>query len=168
MLAAGLATRLTHWFERSGDLYSLGTRAEAAVIVSRIIGAHPLLGVGPANYYHCTPLYRIRGYAVPFSSHDNLLDVAAQTGLVGLAGLLLFAAAVAAVGLRFWRRAPAGFDRGFACGALGGLAGTLVAALLGDWWLPFVYNVTLDGLRAAVPAWILLGALLALARDEAR
>ena len=37
-------------------------------------------------------------------------------------------------------------------------------AMLGDWWMPFVYNVTIDGLRATVSAWIFLGALVALAR----
>lgn len=147
------------------NLYSLGTRLDAWAIVLRLIAAHPLLGLGPANYYHCTPLYPIRGYTVHFSSHNNYLDVAAQTGVLGLLCLLGFAGACAGAGLRLWRHAAAGFERGFACGCLGGLCGTLVAAMLGDWWLPFVYNLTLRGLRASLLGWIFLGAMLARARD---
>jgi len=46
-------------------------------------------------------------------------------------------------------------------GALGGLSGMLTAAMLGDWVLPFVYNVGLKGLRASVIGWLFLGGLIA-------
>lgn len=36
--------------------------------------------------------------------------------------------------------------------------------MLGDWVLPFVYNVTFNGLRASVLGWIFLGGLVALER----
>jgi hypothetical protein len=147
-----------------GNLYSLSTRRDAAAIVLRLIELNPLLGLGPANYYHCTPLLPIRGYTVHFSSHNNYLDLVAQTGVLGLACVLAFAATCAVAGIRLVRRADAGFTRGFACGCLGGLAGTLVAALLSDWWLPFVYNITLDGLRSTVASWVFLGALVGLSR----
>jgi hypothetical protein len=38
----------------------------------------------------------------------------------------------------------------------------LVAAYMGDWVLPFVYNVGLNGFRASVLAWMFLGGLVVL------
>ena len=38
----------------------------------------------------------------------------------------------------------------------------LVAGMLGDWVIPFVYNVGLKGFRASVLGWIFLGGLVAL------
>jgi O-antigen ligase len=114
----------------------------------------------------CTPLTRSAATRSAASlSHNNYLDVALQTGGLGLLCLLAFAAACVAAGLRLRRHTGDGFDRGFACACLGGLAGTLLAAMIGDWWLPFVYNVTLHGLRASVLGWTFLGAMLARARD---
>jgi hypothetical protein len=46
-------------------------------------------------------------------------------------------------------------------GALGGLAGTLAAGMLGDWILPFVYNIGFSGFRTSVIGWLFLGALIA-------
>jgi hypothetical protein len=57
---------------------------------------------------------------------------------------------------------PEGFPRAYVYGALGGLAGTLFSGMLGDWILPFVYNVGLEGFRASGLAWMFLGAVVAL------
>jgi O-antigen ligase len=147
------------------NLYSLSTRLDAWAIMRHLIAINPVLGLGPANYYHCTPLFPIRGYAVHFSSHNNYIDIVAQTGALGLLCIAWFVVACASAGWQLRRRVPQGTAaHGFVCGCLGGLAGTLGAAMLGDWWIPFVYNVTLNGLRATVSAWIFLGALVALAR----
>jgi hypothetical protein len=147
------------------NLYSLSTRLDAWAIMRQVIAINPVLGLGPANYYHCTPLFPIRGDAVHFSSHNNYLDIVAQTGALGLLCVGWFAVACAAAGWQLRRRVPHGTAAyGLVCGCLGGLAGTAGAAMLGDWWIPFVYNVTLTGLRSSVSAWIFLGALVALAR----
>lgn len=146
--------------------YSLDTRLEAwRILVSKVVVANPLLGLGPANYYHVTPLFPIRGYAVNFSSHSTYVDLLAQTGVIGLTCFAWFVWAVARAGWRLRTRAPAGFARAYVIGALGGLAGMLAAAGLGDWLLPFAYNVTLTGLRASLPGWLFLGGLLALGRS---
>jgi hypothetical protein len=34
--------------------------------------------------------------------------------------------------------------------------------MLGDWVLPFIYNVGLNGMRASLLGWIFLGGLVAL------
>jgi hypothetical protein len=46
---------------------------------------------------------------------------------------------------------------------IGGLAGTLVAATMADWLVPFVYNVGMQGFRSSVLGWIFLGGLVSVA-----
>ena len=46
--------------------------------------------------------------------------------------------------------------------ALGGFAGMFTAAMLGDWVLPFVYNVGFLGFKSSVFGWLFLGGLIAL------
>lgn len=146
------------------DQYSWGTRLDAWEIVIRIVQANPILGLGFANYYWITPLFRIRGYAVNFNSHNQYLDILAQTGLVGLVLFLWFFWEMAYLSNRMLRTMPEGFPRSYVFGAFGGLIGTLVASLLVDWVLPFVYNIGLTGFRASVLAWLFLGGLIALER----
>jgi O-antigen ligase len=144
------------------DQYSWGTRVDAWAIVLNIVKANPILGLGFSNYYWITPLFPIRGYAVAFNSHNQYIDILAQTGLVGLACFLWIFWEVGRLGWRLRKRVPEGFARAYVYGALGGLVGTLVAAALVDWVLPFVYNIGLTGFRASVLAWIFLGGLVSL------
>ncbi len=147
----------------SGDNpYSLKTRLEAWRIIGGLLLLNPLLGLGPASYYNYTPLYDILGYSVRFNSHNNYVDIAAQVGLLGLFFFLWFAWRL------FWflwnnrEKMPEGFPRAFMYGALGGLIATLAAGMLGDWFLPFVYNIGMEGFRASSFAWFFLGAAVAL------
>ena len=55
-----------------------------------------------------------------------------------------------------------GFSNAYVVGAMGGLVGMLIAGMLGDWVIPFVYNVGLKGFRASVLGWIFLGGLVIL------
>jgi 4-amino-4-deoxy-L-arabinose transferase-like glycosyltransferase len=166
--AAVILPRLTAAVLAGGNRYSLDTRLDAWRIMARIVAANPLLGLGPANYYHVTPLFALRGYTVNFSSHSTYVDLLAQTGVIGLACFGWLAWTTARTGWQLRGRAPAGFAHAYVIGALGGLAGMLSAGALGDWLLPFVYNVTLDGLRASLIGWMFLGGLLALGRSVAR
>ena len=52
--------------------------------------------------------------------------------------------------------------------AFGGLIGTLVAGTLGDWVLPFFYNVGMNGFRSSILTWIFLGGLVIIERTVAR
>ena len=45
---------------------------------------------------------------------------------------------------------------------LAALASICAVMLLLDWFLPFIYNVSFDGLQASVLLWLFLGGLLAL------
>ena len=142
--------------------YSTASRAATWPIMYELVKMSPILGLGPSNYNHYTPLYSLWGWYVKFNSHNNYWDIAAQTGLVGLG---LFAWLVAEIGGLGWRlraRVRDGFSRGYVAGALGGLVGMLAAGWMGDWFLPFTYNIGVPGFRAALFAWLFLGGLMAL------
>jgi hypothetical protein len=146
----------------SSDAYSISTRLDASTIMLEIIELNPIFGSGFANYYWYTPLFRINGWEISFSSHNNYVDIIAQTGLLGLACFLWFFLEAGRLGWQLRERVPDGFLKGYVNGALGGLVATLVACMLGDWALPFVYNVGLNGFRTGVFAWLFLGGLVVL------
>jgi hypothetical protein len=161
-LAALLDFRVVQNVLFTDNQYSILTRGAALTIVLEIVKASPLLGVGPANYYYYTPLYPILGYYVRFNSHNNYVDILAQTGLVGAFFFAWFVLATARVGWILRSKFTDGFARAYIYSCLAGLAATLVACALGDWFLPFVYNIGIAGFRASVLAWLFLGGLVAL------
>lgn len=146
----------------NSENYSVSTRLDAWLIMIQIVKISPILGLGFANYYWYTPLFPIRGYYVRFNSHNNYVDLVAQCGLVGLLLCLWFFWEVGRLGLWLRERVPPGFAQAYVYGALGGLAGTIVVAALGDWVLPFFYNVGLDGFRSSMLSWLFLGGLVSL------
>lgn len=147
----------------ASDQYSASTRSEAWSLIGEIIKVNPFLGLGPANYYWYTPLLRIRGYyGIQFNSHNQYVDLIAQIGLIGLAVFAWFVWEIGRFGWRLRNVAAEGFAQGYVNGVLAGLAGSLVAGMLGDWILPFVYNVGFYGLRASLFTFLFLGGLIAL------
>jgi O-antigen ligase len=110
-------------------------------------------------------LFAIAGYyGLQFNSHNQYVDLLAQTGVLGLLAFLWFVAEMAWLGWSLRNRVPDGFARGYLYGALGGLGASLFAGMLGDWVLPFVYNVGFMGFRSSMFFWLFLGGLLALSR----
>lgn len=147
----------------AADEYSINTRQLAWEIVLRdILSVNPLLGVGPANYYHYTHLFPILGWYVDFNSHNQYVDLLAQTGIIGLFCFFWFSYEMGRLTWRLRTKVPEGFELAYVNGALAGLLGTLVAGMLGDWVLPFVYNIGLIGFRASMLAWLFLGAVIVL------
>lgn len=144
----------------SSDEYSYMTRVEAWAIILNMLKVNPLLGFGPANYYWYTPLFPILGWTVHFNSHNQYIDLLAQTGIVGLVCFTWFAAEVGKLGWKLRSIAPEGFARAYVYGAIGGLAGTLASGILVDWFLPFTYNIGLTGFRGSVLPWLFLGGLV--------
>lgn len=144
--------------------YSVLTRLEAWKIMWEIIKVSPLLGVGMANYYWYTPMFKILGYRVSFNSHNNYIDIVAQIGVIGFAIFAWLLWEIWLVGWNTLKKAPEGFSRAYVIGALAGLVGTAASGMLGDWILPFVYNVGLPGFRASVFTWVFLGGLMAMAK----
>jgi len=144
--------------------YSFSTRVAAWHVLGDLLSRSPLIGLGPANYYYYTALFPILGWYVTFSSHNNYVDIIAQTGMIGFVLFGWFMVEMGLLVYRFRTKARSGFARGFAAGVLGGLLGSLAACMLGDWLIPFVYNVGLPGFRSSVLPWIFLGSLVSLVR----
>jgi hypothetical protein len=144
--------------------YSLMTRQEAWRVLWAIFMKNPVLGTGPANYYYYTENFPILGWYVRFMSHNNYQDLLIQTGAVGLAAFLWFAVECFLMLAGLLRRFPPGFPRAYVLGAIGGLAGSLLAGMLGDWIVPFYYNAGILGFRSSLLFWVFLGGGLALRR----
>lgn len=164
-------------FEHAGGERELDRSWGGRVVLYRavldLVEDHPLLGLGPAayrHYGHTRWLTKGPGTALwlrpNVSSHNNYIDIYAQLGLVGLGLFLWFLVELGLLGWRlrsrFGEGPDTGFEAGYVYGALGGLAGTLAAMLLGDWFLPFVYNISFPGFRTSALAWMFLGGLVAM------
>jgi len=155
----------------SSDEYSYSTRIVAwEIIWKELIRVNPLLGLGPANYYYYTPLFPIMGYSVQFNSHNNYLDIVAQVGILGLAAFMWFVVEIGALGLRLKKKFDHtyGFTHAFVIGTLAGLGGSLVAGMLGDWLIPFVYNIGVRGFRSSMLAFLFLGGLVVIEQVAAK
>lgn len=126
---------------------------------ARLVGEHWLLGTGPAGY---APYYMTYHPEQSHSSHNNYLDIASQFGVLGLLSWAWLALTGIWEGWRLTRAAPPGLLRTTAIAATGGWVGALAAMMLGDWVLPFAYNVTIAGYRHTVYTWIFLGTLIAI------
>lgn len=123
---------------------------------------HLLLGTGPAGYaVYFQSLYA--GSPFSMSTHNNYLDVLAETGIIGAIVFAWFLVTLLVLGWRARRRWGAGFHGAFAQSAFAGLIGVIVAMSQGDWFIPFVYNQTIAGFRYTVHSWVFLGFLMALA-----
>lgn len=144
-------------------------------IVWEFVQQRPWFGLGLAAYRHYTwsrpdlvADYLFRRANV--STHNNYYDIFAFSGIVGLAAFLWFAATFGRLAWRTARRLRDGgdFDSAFAHGVLAGFIAMLASGLLGDWFLPFVYNIGFPGFRASVMGWVLMGGLVALAARMAK
>jgi O-antigen ligase len=144
--------------------YSLMTRQEAWAVLWNLVQRSPLLGTGPANYYYFTENFPILGWYVRFISHNNYQDLLVQTGFLGLLAFVWLSFEIGSLTLRLYRRVPAGFAQAYVIGALGGLIGSLVSGMLGDWIIPFYYNAGILGFRSSLLFWVFLGGILALKR----
>lgn len=117
------------------------------------------LGAGPAGYL---PFYETYYPGNAWVSHNNYVDIFAETGLIGFSIFLWLLFSVFKSGWEQRDQMPTAFLRGFNMGVLAGFVGTLFAMGLGDWYIPFVYNIGIPGFDFAVYGWLLSGAMLAL------
>jgi O-antigen ligase len=123
---------------------------------------HPLLGTGPAGYaVYFQNLYL--GSRFSFSTHNNYMDVLAETGALGALIFAVFLLTFVWAGWQARQRWRQGFEGAYAQGAFAGLLGLIVAMTQGDWFIPFVYNQTIAGYRYTVHSWVFLGFLACLA-----
>lgn len=125
---------------------------------------HPLLGTGPAGYAQHYMTYHPQEAR---STHNNYLDLIAQTGILGSLVWLWLVVAAAREGFVVLKHAQPGALRTLGLAACGGLAASVVAMVLGDWILPFAYNQGIEGYRYTVFSWIFLGVLMSIRHQVA-
>jgi O-antigen ligase len=97
-----------------------------------MIEERPLFGVGPGRVKPLYPAYRVPGWVTPQPGHlhNNLVMIAAETGIPSLLAYLAFVGAFFAGALRIVWRAPRGDQtRGIALGAIGAMAALFVAGM---------------------------------------
>lgn len=116
-------------------------------------------GAGPAGYL---PFYEKFYPGAAWVSHNNYVDIFAEVGIIGFSVFLWMLAAIFFTGWKQRNQMRTPFLKGFNYGVLGGFCGTLFAMGLGDWHIPFVYNIGIPGFDIAVFGWLLTGAMLAL------
>lgn len=144
----------------STDEYSWGTRVDAWIVVLDIARVSPIIGLGFSNYYWYAKVFSIRGYSIKFNSHSQFVDIVAQTGILGLACFMWILFEIGRLAYRLMNQLPEGFARAYAYGVFAAVFGSLMAAFLVDWLLPFAYNIGLDGVRASILPWIFFGGLV--------
>jgi len=124
-----------------------------------IIRNHWLLGTGPAGY---SSYYRTYYFYSARSTHNNIFDIVAQFGLVGIIVWCWMALVAVWEGWSLSRRAPPGFLRTLTYAITGGWVAANASMMLGDWLLPFAYNQTITGYKWTVFSWIFLGMLISI------
>jgi len=101
-----------------------------------MIQARPLLGYGIGNYPAAYPQYNLPGWEDPLGhAHNYYLNIAAETGLVGLAAYLLWLLLAFAVAWLVAVRATSGLGRAVAIGVLGVLAGQATHNVFDNLWV---------------------------------
>lgn len=131
---------------------------------AELLKDHPLFGTGPAGY----ALYYVTYHPDEArSTHNNYLDIIAQTGLLGTLCFCWLIIAGIREGRAVLLHAPPGPLQTLGLASAGGLIGALGGMALGDWVLPFAYNQTIEGYRYTVFSWIFLGVLMNIRRQVA-
>lgn len=140
-----------------------GTRMAAWDVNWRVTGKHLLFGTGPGGY---TAYYMSYFPNDAMATHNNYIDIIAQTGVFGLFFCAWFFFALAWAGyklcLRFKGRGD--FVESLANAALAGTVGSIIMMAFGDWLFPFAYTQTIAGYDYVVYSWLFMGAIIALDR----
>jgi hypothetical protein len=152
-------TALQENFARE-DEESGGTRNAAWSEALAHADDHLFLGSGPAGYYFYYTIYGFRANL----SHNNYIDIIAQTGLVGFTAYIAMWLAFGYMNLKMYRAVPNdhGFLHGLKIALVACWVATMVAMMLGDWITPFPYTQGLNGIDYAIWAWIFQGMAIAL------
>lgn len=137
------------------------TRLAAYEVNWRVTGKHLVFGTGPAGY---ASYYMSYFPTEAMASHNNYIDILAQTGIVGTFFLLWFFGAQVAGGykLRLDLRGRWDFAESLSVAVLGGTVGCMTAMALGDWLLPFAYTQGIVGFDLAMFNWFFMGSIWAL------
>jgi O-antigen ligase len=121
----------------------------------KIVGDHFLFGTGPTGYHFYLTVY-IGGFFQ--LSHNNYVDVLAQTGVVGFAFYIMLWLGFGWIALKTYLGVPkGGFEQGLAVAVLVCFPVTMLVMMLGDWVIPFTYTQTLGGINYTIWPWLIQG-----------
>ena len=97
---------------------------------ARIVGDYPLAGTGHGTFALAYAMFEDRDLPVIVDhAHNDYLESAAESGLVGAAALWLFFFGAFGLGLARWAKRRDPFVKGVGLGCLGGVAAMLVHSL---------------------------------------
>ena len=121
----------------------------------------PLIGVGPGNSY----VYMLQRSPIG-TPHNQYLNLLVEFGILGLAAWLWFVVRAFRTGLRIYQRAREPAHAMFALGWLGMFGGMVAGSLTGDFMIHSIRNGGLELFSGYYLQWVLLGALVGVARIE--
>ena len=138
-----------------------GTRMAAWLINWRVTSKHIVFGTGPAGY---AAYYMSYFPNDGMATHNNVIDILAQHGIIGLIFCLWFFVALAWQGYKLCLRLEGrgDFVEALANIAFAGTIGCIVMMVFGDWLFPFVYTQTIAGFDYIVYSWLFMGTIVAL------
>jgi O-antigen ligase len=129
----------------------------------RVTSQHLLFGTGPAGY---AAYYMSYWSNEAMATHNNLIDLLAQTGIVGLTLVLWFFFSLAWLGFKLTQRVRGrgDFVEAMANIAFVGTIACIVMMVFGDWLFPFTYTQTIAGFDYVVYSWLFMAAIPVLDR----
>src|SRR5262249_21879805 len=128
-LVAGLVARRTAQLNSAPAFRGEGLRTEFVTSSLRMIAARPFLGVGAGRYYPESPMFFTPRLAYTYgreNAHNNFLQIAVETGVVGIALFGIFAIGGIVPIARALGRTPRDWRL---LGAFAGIVGFLVTCL---------------------------------------
>ncbi|MBI1279140.1 MAG: hypothetical protein GC179_13515 [Anaerolineaceae bacterium] len=155
---------INHTFGKEQD-ESGGTRSTAWARAFDVVAKHFLFGAGPAGYEYYFEVYGYYDGSVGTAdlSHNNYIDIIAQTGVVGFALWVLMWGGQGWMLLKlFFKRFDDPFLRALKYSLIACYPAILVAMMLGDWITPFPYTQSLTGIDYTIWAWMISGISIAL------
>jgi len=140
------------------------TRSVAWARALGVVGNHFLFGAGPAGYEYYFLAY---GYyngptGTTDLSHNNYIDIIAQTGVVGFTlWLVMWGAQGLMIWKLFWKKIDDPFMNALKYSLVACYPAILVTMMLGDWVTPFPYTQSLAGIDYTIWAWMVSGLAIA-------
>src|SRR6185295_2359344 len=95
------------------------------------------------------------------SAHGNYQQIVAEMGLIGIGFVLWLLIRAFGVAWRLYRSASDRLYRAIGLAVLGGLAGQMTAAVIGDYLLPSYHNGGHSNVNTTIYTWMWLGVLMA-------
>jgi hypothetical protein len=129
----------------------------------RVTSQHLLLGTGPAGY---AAYYMSYWPNEAMATHNSMLDILAQFGVVGWALIMWIFGTLIWKGYRLRQRlvGRGDFMEALANITFAGTISTLVIAFFGDWLVPFTYTQTIAGFDYIVISWLFIGTMIVIDR----